>query len=291
MLMSPLTLAWPQIIELLGAIQGVFLAGVLATKRSNRTANRLLAATMLAFSIYLATTVYHAGGFEEVYPHFFGAGHPMPFLFGPLVYLYAISAADRSRRFTRRDALHFLPFVAVVAAGLPIYLMSGPDKIALYRRIVAGELPPLIAVEGQLKLVSGVIYATVTLVFLRRHRDRLKASYSSLERVNLRWLVWLGAGGAAIWMLAVGWRCWNVRHHARRPRRGLHLRSPWRSWCTASGTWGCVSRRSSGTRRPSIGCRPSFGYDGASAAGGEPRWPEARSRSRRTRRRATSDRA
>ena len=106
--------------------------------------------------------------------------------------------------FTRRDALHFLPFVAVVATGLPIYMMSGPDKIALYRRIVAGELPPLIAVEGQLKLVSGVIYATVTLVFLRRHRDRLKASYSSLERVNLRWLVWLGAGGAAIWMLAVG---------------------------------------------------------------------------------------
>ena len=40
---------------LLGAIQGVFLAGVLVTKRTNRTANRLLAALMLAFSISLTT--------------------------------------------------------------------------------------------------------------------------------------------------------------------------------------------------------------------------------------------
>ena len=64
--MPPLTLAWPPIIELLGAIQGVFLAGALATKRRNRTANRLLAALMLAFSIYLVTGVYYAGGFEQV---------------------------------------------------------------------------------------------------------------------------------------------------------------------------------------------------------------------------------
>ena len=148
--MPPLTLAWPPIIELLGAIQGVFLAGALATKRRNRTANRLLAALMLAFSIYLVTGVYYAGGFEQIYPHFFGASHPMPFLFGPLTYLYALSAADRSRPFTRRDALHLLPFVAVVVAELPIYTMSGAEKIALYRQFVNGEMPRQIVVENEL---------------------------------------------------------------------------------------------------------------------------------------------
>lgn len=201
--MTSLTLDWLHVITLLGAIQGVFLAGVLATKRSNRTANRLLAVTMVAFSIYLATSVYHAIGFERVFPHFFGAAHPMPFLFGPLIYLYAVTAADRSRRLTRRDALHFLPFVAVIVIGLPIYLMSGADKIALYDQLQTGQVPLQIIIANRLKLVSGVVYASATIVFLRRHSHRVKESYSTLERVNLRWLLWLGAAAAAIWALAV----------------------------------------------------------------------------------------
>jgi len=201
--MAPLTLSWLQVINLLGAIQGLVLAGALVSKRSNRTANQLLAATMVAFSIYLATDVYHATGFVEVFPHFFGAAHPMPFLFGPLVYLYAVTAADRTRRLTPRDALHFIPFLAVVLDGLPVYLMSGPDKLAFYHRLEAGDVPPSIAVTLWLKLLSGAIYATITLLFLRRHHEQVKASYSSVERVNLRWLQWLCWGAAVIWAIAV----------------------------------------------------------------------------------------
>lgn len=204
--MASLTLDWLHVIALLGAIQGVFLAGVLATKRSNRTANRLLAAAMLAFSIYLASAVYHAVGFERVFPHFFGAAYPLPFLFGPLIYLYAVTAADRTRRLTRRDALHLIPFLATVVAGLPIYLMSGAGKIAFYHQLQSGERPLLLAVADPLKLLSGVTYAAITIVFLRRHRDRVKDSYSSVERVNLMWLLWLGAAAAAIWMLAVAFQ-------------------------------------------------------------------------------------
>jgi AraC-like DNA-binding protein len=204
--MASLTLHWLHVIALLGAIQGVFLAGVLAAKPRNRTANRLLAATMFAFSIYLATVVYHAAGLERDFPHFFGAAHPLPFLFGPLVYLYAVSAADRNRRLTPRDALHFVPFFATVVTGLPVYLMNGAEKIALYGQLQIGIVPPLIAVADRLKLVSGVIYTTITLVFLRRHRERVKESYSTLERVNLQWLVWLGAGAAVVWLLAVAFQ-------------------------------------------------------------------------------------
>ena len=204
--MARLTLDWLHLIALLGAIQGVFLAGALAAKRSNRTANRLLAATMVAFSIGLTSVVYYAAGLVQVFPHFFGASHPMPFLYGPLIYLYALTAADRSRRLTRRDALHFVPFLATVITGLPIYLMSGADKLALYQQLQRGEVPPLIAIATPLKLLSGVIYAPLTLIFLRRHRERVKDSYSSVERVNLRWLVWLGAAAAAIWAMAVSFQ-------------------------------------------------------------------------------------
>lgn len=201
--MASLTLDWLHVITLLGAVQGVFLTGALATKRRNRTANRLLAVMMLAFSIYLATGVYHAIGLERVFPHFFGAAYPLPFVIGPLVYLYAVTAADRTRRLTWRDALHLVPFLTTVIAGLPIYLMSGAEKIAFYDGLQRGEVPLLLAIADPLKLVSGVTYTAITVFFLRRHRERVKESYSSTERVNLRWLLWLGAGAAAIWLLAV----------------------------------------------------------------------------------------
>ena len=61
--MAHVTLDWLHVIMLFGALQGLFLAGALASKRSNRTANRLLAAAMLAFSIGLLTNAYHARGF------------------------------------------------------------------------------------------------------------------------------------------------------------------------------------------------------------------------------------
>lgn len=201
--MTSLTLDWLHVIVLLGAIQGVFLAGALATKKNNRTANRLLAAAMLVFSISLATSVYHAAGLERVYPHLFGLAYPMPFLYGPLIYLYAVAAADRSRRFTWRDTLHFVPFLATVLAGLPIYAMSGTEKLAFYQNLlVGGDRPLLLVIADPLKFVSGITYSVLTILFLRRHRERVKDSYSSTERVNLRWLLWLGAAAAAIWALA-----------------------------------------------------------------------------------------
>jgi AraC-like DNA-binding protein len=198
-----ITLDWLHTITLLGAVQGLILAGVLVVRRTNRTANRILAVAMLMFSINLATSVYHAAGLVQRFPHFFGVAYPMPLLFGPLVYLYAVTASDRSRRLTRWDALHLVPFVLAVVVGMPIYLMSGPEKIAFFQALQRGEEPLIIRLTDPLKLVSGVTYTVTTLLLLKRHRARIKESYSSLEHVNLRWLVWLAGAGAAIWALAV----------------------------------------------------------------------------------------
>lgn len=204
--MASLTLDWLHLVALLGAVQGVFLTGVLAFRRSNRTANRLLALVMFAFSLHLATAVYHSAGLVPVFPHFFGLSYPLTFLYGPVVYLYAVTAADRSRRLSQRDALHFLPFVAVVIGGLPIYLLSGPEKVALFEQLQAGARPLLIRVVDPLKYVSGITYAILTILFLGRHRKQVEDSYSSLERVNLAWLLWLGGGVAGIWLLALGFQ-------------------------------------------------------------------------------------
>ena len=200
--MANVTLDWLHVAILAGAVQGVFLALMLATQRRNRIANRLLAVAMLVFSISLASNVYYAAGLERTFPHFFGVSYALPLLFGPLIYLYAVSAADRTRPFRWPDALHLAPFVVVIILALPIYLMSGQEKIEFYRGLQQGEIPLLLRVVDPLKYLSGIGYAIATILFLRRHEARVKDSYSTIERVNLQWVIRLALAAAAIWALA-----------------------------------------------------------------------------------------
>jgi AraC-like DNA-binding protein len=197
------TIDWIHLAELAGAVQGFLLAAALAAHRTNRTANRLLAALMAAFTVSLLSEVYYAADMIRSLPHFFGISYPLPWVFGPLVYLYAVAASDRTWRFGMRGALHFAPAVAVVLLTLPIYLKSGPEKIALFDRMTAGDVPTILKLLDPLKYVSGIAYSAATVVYLRAHRRRVKDSYSNTERVNLRWLQSLAAVAAAIWLLAV----------------------------------------------------------------------------------------
>ena len=196
------TIDWIQLAELAGAVQGFMLAAVLAAHRTNRTANRLLAALMAAFTVSLLSEVYYSAGLVRTMPHFFGISYPLPWTFGPLVYLYAVAAGDRGWRFGARAALHFAPVVVVLLLTLPLYGLSGQEKIALFDRLTAGDTPALLVVLDPFKYLSGLAYSAATVAHLRAHRRRVEDGYSNTERVNLRWLQSLGGAAAAIWLLA-----------------------------------------------------------------------------------------
>ena len=200
--MPRLTLHWIQLAAVVASLQGAMLAGALAAQRSNRTANRLLAGLMAAFTMYLASGVYHDTELFREHPHFFGLSWPMTWLFGPLLYLYAVAASDRAWRLERRQLLHFVPAAVVLAIGMPFYLTSGAAKVALYDRLLAGDVPLRIALVEPTKYVSGIAYTVATVLHLRHHRRRVEESYSNTARVNLRWLLWLAASAAMTWLLA-----------------------------------------------------------------------------------------
>src|SRR5687767_10020719 len=198
--MASLTLDWLQLAAVVGALQGAFLTVVLVAKRKNRTANRLLAVLMAAFTIFLASGVYYSAGLVRSFPHFFGISYQMPWVFGPLVYLYAVAASDRSWRFRKESLIHFVPVTINVLATMPYYLMSGVEKLAMVERWFGGEVPRLLAFLDPFKYVLGLSYLIATIAFLRRHRRLVENSYSNTERVNLRWLLVLTASSFGIWL-------------------------------------------------------------------------------------------
>ena len=197
-----LTIGWIQLAAAAGALQGVLLTSALVSHKTNRTANRLLAALMAAFTIYLVWAVYYMTGLVPVYPHLFGISYPLLWLFGPLVYLYAVTASDGSRTLHARDALHFLPALSIVVAFSGIYMMSATDKIALWNQYRVGHPPTVLAVIGPTKYLSGLAYSAATIAFVRRHGRRIQNSYSNVDRVNLQWLLWFAGSAGGIWLLA-----------------------------------------------------------------------------------------
>jgi len=136
------------------------------------------------------------------FPHFFGISYQMPWVFGPLVYLYAVAASDRSWRFRKETLIHFVPVTINVLATMPYYLMSGTEKLATVERWFGGDVPRLLAFLDPFKYVLGLSYSIATVVFLRRHRRLVENSYSNTEHVNLRWLLLLTVSTFGIWLLA-----------------------------------------------------------------------------------------
>jgi AraC-like DNA-binding protein len=202
--MASLTLDWIQLAAIVGALQGLILTAILAAQRINRTANRLLATFMATMTIYLAAGPYYTAGMVRVYPHFFAVSYQTVWVFGPLVYLYARAASDRSWRFTRRTLVHFVPVTITTLVTMPVYLMSGPEKIATWNRWSVEGVTGALAYLDPLKYVSGIAYSAATVLYLMRHRHDVEHSYSNIEHVNLRWLFWLSGATGAIWVLVTG---------------------------------------------------------------------------------------
>jgi AraC-like DNA-binding protein len=189
---------------LLGATQGVFLAVLLFNKPGNRTANRLLALLMIAYSAFIAEAALSRTGLGYNFPHLLGLAAGAIYLVGPLHYLYARSLISPEFSVRRFHLLHFLPFVAFYGSLLfPYYLLSGAEKIAYFQSLESQGPPPLILLLGWMVLVQGVVYLILTLQLLKTHIHRIKDTFSSVDRINLRWLKNITLMSLALWGLGL----------------------------------------------------------------------------------------
>lgn len=177
------------ILFLLGAVQGVFLAAVLASRKHPVVANRLLATLMLVFSLDLAAAVYHASGYYQVFPHLIGVDYPLAFLYGPLLLLYVTVLSTSKGHLKKKDGWHFVPFLLLVLYLLPFYAQSGADKLAFLNES-GGRYPhaEVMAWINHAKMIHGLCYVALTFILLKQHRVRIKDTFTAIDRINLVWL-------------------------------------------------------------------------------------------------------
>jgi AraC-like DNA-binding protein len=182
------------ILLFIGGAQGLLLSVALASvRRGNRTANRILAVLLFSFSIII---LFHAAGHMQPSSPAPGRHRDMIHAFflvlAPLMYFYTKALTQYHFKFTPRDALHLIPFLGTMIAVL---FFGHGEQHNDFTSFIHAFFLVLISVQM-------LVYLVLMHVVLHNHMNNIQDSYSSLEKINLRWLKFFITSQAVIWPIA-----------------------------------------------------------------------------------------
>ena len=188
-------------INLAGAIHALIQSMLLFfIRRGNRRANKIMAFFLLALAIGMANGIISLLGLYDIWPALSILMGSVILTYGPLFYLYIRAMTDKDRRQTPIDVLHGIPFLlGLIAYGA---YLSLPGSGSASSGVVGSAVRSPWLVVLTLAILQTIAYVVSIIRLLREHSERIKATYSTIDRINLGWLRRRLFVYAAIW--AVG---------------------------------------------------------------------------------------
>lgn len=186
---------------LIGIAIDFFLVVILSSKQNKSEADKILALWLFFIGLHLCFFYLFITKQYYEYPHLLGLEIPFPLLHGPFLYLYTSSltnqTSNRSLRF-----LHFAPFVLAYLPMIPFLFSTAQHKILTYENQGGGYewimIPLSIAWN-----ISGIVYVTLSLIKLRKHKKNIADQFSYTEKINLDWLRYLILGLSCVWIAVI----------------------------------------------------------------------------------------
>lgn len=124
------------------------------------------------------------------YPSWAGWGSCLLLLCGPLIYFYTQSVLFKDFHFTKKRALHFLPFLFLFIATEISYLAAGHSmQIEILKGILARKLPSAVYFFSVIIYVHFFCYLFISLRLIKRYQLAASNQYSASEKITIGWLI------------------------------------------------------------------------------------------------------
>lgn len=205
-----------QVLLLLGALQGLFLAFVLV-KKKNQLAHRFLALLLALMSIQVymfsidALYAWLGCGLTNMFSRL------VFFLYGPIIYFYVRSTIDQSFKWQPANWLHALPFIVFSILSFISYGTYGKEYGLDWIHIIANTHFIFPTIHELLRLLYLLIYIGISIKWLQLYKQQGWAQFSNLEQFKVNWLYQFLAFSFIIWfVVALGLRVnyYNGNPHA-----------------------------------------------------------------------------
>ncbi len=190
--------SWISLVSLVGATQGCFIAYLLLGHGRRRRANLWLGLYVAGYAAICLGDALSNSSLVLRFPDVAELFDFSVLLLGPFLYQYV-------RILTGRKSLGGILWVHLIPAGLAFLLMLSFHlaPMEMKRAAVAADaaasnqVDPIVAIWA----LQVLAYLIAGLLLLHRHGERLKQSYSSVEKLSFTWLRNLLLVNCVLWLI------------------------------------------------------------------------------------------
>lgn len=186
---------------LTGIIISFFLIIILIGKKNKSEADKILALWLFFTGFHLILFYLHFNNEYVKFPFLLGIEIPMPLVQGPFLYLYTSTLTNQNRN-KKYNLLHFMPFIIAFIPLLSFFSLPFNEKISIYKNEGNGY-EQVLSVLLLIIIISGILYALLSLQKLSQHRKNITEQFSFTEKINLTWLSYLILGSSIIWVVVI----------------------------------------------------------------------------------------
>lgn len=163
---------WLHFFYLFTALSGFFIGIVLLLKRDqDRVAKLLISIFVLIHSVFIFHIFLYNTNLNYKEPHVLYMSAAFSYLYGPLIYFYYKRITSKYQ-FRKRDLLHLLPTVVVMALFLPVYLLPAQEKLNIMLEVGTFNRLPYLYGVVLTKAMSLAIYGYLLFRLYQENRER-----------------------------------------------------------------------------------------------------------------------
>ena len=175
-----------EILLWLGGVQGILLAVILATYKSNQPANRYLGIGVFFLSIELFYLIIAKTNSINNYSLLIGLLYSLLFIYVPMLFFYVQEVTKQNNQGKYVRLLHFAPFIICLIFFTPIYFENPLERHNQLLLIHEGRTG-IAAVVNNIKPFYGVGYILLIIYLIQKHNKKIKNSFSNLDKINFNW--------------------------------------------------------------------------------------------------------